>query len=471
MTHNHHYRSHSKSHRHNHSGRKRHKQKRNKTVFWKIAAVISVLVAIPLIFLSYAIDSYALVVSTESIDADSAGKAKVIAQQLRQDLINPEASLPYNQFTLSENEINGIIALGMRGINGFKGRANITPLGIKIAFTYKSPLNLFGDYINLLVTIIPSQKGLVLQDASIGRIKVPGNIAMSAVETILNGLLSGEDTGTVLIQSIESVTVENSRLTLVYHVIPNLRELFVKTKGRIKNIRDDLELLGDPAIVRLYYHRLCDFHKQIASIAEGNISLGYYMREVFDYARIRSLMGKDPVEENRAGLLALAIFFGSSHFNSAVGAIDEETMAACSPSGSQAVLADRIDLRLHFIYSAALKVISSSSMSFALGEFKELSDSQKGGSGFSFADLAADRAGVRFAELILDSADPLRIQLMAKELTREDVFFPSLSALPEDMPQYLFEKHGGIESDYYRRHLKIINNRIDSLTLYNTSQL
>jgi hypothetical protein len=450
---------------------KQHKQSRNKIIFWKIGAAISVFIAIPLIVLSHAIDSYALVISTESIDADSAGKAKKIAQQLRQDLIHPDTSLPYNQFTLSGNEINGVIALGMRGIEGFKGRVNVTPVGIKIAFTFDLPPNPFGNYINLTGTILPSQTGLVLQDASLGSLKLPGNVAMSFIEALLNGLLSGKDTGTLLINSIESITVKNSNLTLVYHVIPNLREIFVETTGRVKNIRDDLKIFGDPTTVRLYYHSLCDFHKQIADITGDKVSLGFYLSTVFSVVQKRSLLGEDPVEENKAALLALGIFLGSSNFDAVVGAIDEETFRICTPSSNHTVLANRSDLSLHFIYSAALKVISNSGLSFALGEFKELADSQKGGSGFSFADLAADRAGIRFAEQTLDSSDPLRIQFMAKELTQEEVFFPSISTLPEDIPQHLFEKHGGIESDYYKKYLTIINDRIDNLTLYKTNQL
>lgn len=449
--------------------RKQHKQNRSKIVFWGIAAAISVFIVIPLIVLSYAIDSYALVVSTASVDADSAGKVKMIAQQLHKDLNDPEASLQRKQLALSENEINGIIALGMRGIKGFKGRVNVTPIGIKIAFTFALPLNPFGNYINLTATIIPSQTGLVLHNVSMGSLELPGDVAMSFAEALLNRLLSGKKTGTRLIKSIESITVEDSKLTLVYHVIPNLKQIFEDTKGRVKNIRDDLALLGDPVLVKLYYHELCNFHNQVAGLTKDKVSLGFYLSTVFTVAQKRSLMGENPVEENKAGLLALAIFLGSARFDSVVGAIDKETHQMCKPTVRHIVLANRSDLRLHFIYSAALKVISDSGLSFALGEFKELLDSQKGGSGFSFADLAADRAGIRFAEQALDSSGALRIQDMAAELTQEKMFFPSISALPEGLPQHLFEERGGIESDYYRKYLAIINDRIDNLTLYKTN--
>lgn len=46
------------------------------------------------------------------------------------------------------------------------------------------------------------------------------------------------------------------------------------------------------------------------------------------------------------------------------------------------MLANRQDLRLHFVFSAALKILASSGLSFSIGEFKELLDSQHGSSGF-----------------------------------------------------------------------------------------
>ena len=447
--------------------RKQQIQSRRKTVFFGIGVATSVFIVIPLVVLSYAIDSYGLVMSTVSVDAESAGKLKMVAKRLLKDLNDPEASMRRTRITLSENEINGIIALGMRGIKGFKGRVNVTPIGIKIAFTFELPLNPFGNYINLTGTIIPSQAGLLFHNVSMGSIELPGDVVVSFAEVLLNMLLSGERTGTRLVESIESITVNNSSLTLVYRVIPNLKQIFDDTKGRVKNIRDDLELLGDPEIVNFYYHKLCSFHSEINGIAIGEVSLGFYLSEVFSVAQKRSLLGKNPVEENKAALLALAIFLGSAKFDSVVGAIDKKTFQMCKPAGNNIVLANRGDLRLHFIYSAALKVISNSGLSFALGEFKELLDSQKGGTGFSFADLAADRAGIRFAEQALDSdGGAARVQHMATELAQEKVFFPSISTLPEDMSQHLFEKRGGIESDYYRKHLTVINDRIDKLSLY-----
>jgi len=114
----------------------KNKQRRYKPGFWAVSSMLAILllIVLPLITLTYISDSYALVETTEKADIDSAVKIKKIARQLYGDLINPSSS-QRSEITISQNEINGIIALAMRGFKGFKGRANVTPIGIKAAFT------------------------------------------------------------------------------------------------------------------------------------------------------------------------------------------------------------------------------------------------------------------------------------------------------------------------------------------------
>jgi len=131
-------------------------------------------------------------------------------------------------------------------------------------------------------------------------------------------------------------------------------------------------------------------------------------------------------------------------------------------------LANRQDLRLHFVVSAALKVISDSGMSHAAGEFKELHDARLGGSGFSFADLAADMAGVKLAEGLLDnSGEGQRIQTVLAKATDEHMFFPSIEGLPENLSQQQFEiDYGGLQDPRYQSMVSKIEHRLSVLPLY-----
>jgi hypothetical protein len=96
--------------------------------------------------------------------------------------------------------------------------------------------------------------------------------------------------------------------------------------------------------------------------------------------------------------------------------------------------------------------MSDSGVSAAVGEFKELLDSD-GGSGFSFVDLAADMAGVAFAErLLADPGSALRAQSLLGSAASEELFFPAVSGLEEGLSQARFEaRYGGLADPRYER--------------------
>lgn len=431
-----------------------------------LAIAVSIFIIAPIASLIYISDNYALVEKAARIDARNAAKAKDVAKQIYTDLMDGSPT-QRREITLSENEINGIFALAARGIPGSKGRVNVTPLGIKAAFTFYAPKNPFGDFINLTATIDPSSTGLVINNITIGSLEISGEPVVSLAESLLNRLLGKGEFGSKLIGAIESVHVQNSVLHVAYHPIAGLRQAIENSRGEVKKIRDELALLGNPKLVRPYYQKLCSLQKQIGGM--GDVPLGYYLSDTFSFAKKRTAAGGKAEEENRAALLALAIFVGSYNFNSVIGAVDTQGFQRCPTLDNQVVLAKREDLRLHFIFSAALKIISDSGLSFAIGEFKELLDSQQGGSGFSYVDLAADRAGIRFAELAIHKSGALRLQQMASQLTEEAVFFPAIDALKEGISQQDFENSGGIDGDNYKANLATIISRIENLPLYRSN--
>jgi len=87
----------------------------------------------------------------------------------------------------------------------------------------------------------------------------------------------------------------------------------------------------------------------------------------------------------------------------------------------------RYDSTQHFAVSAALAVLIGPQNAAAAGILKEMSDS-RGGSGFSFADLSADLAGIQFAGAVGSGRIPLS-RLENDFLVRD--FLPDLSGLKE----------------------------------------
>jgi hypothetical protein len=96
----------------------------------------------------------------------------------------------------------------------------------------------------------------------------------------------------------------------------------------------------------------------------------------------------------------------------------------------------RRDLTQHFVVSAFLTAELGSRAADAAGMAKELMDAQSG-SGFSFADLAADQAGIIFAERVLSGE--LLIRRVALTFPVSE-FMPSIAGLPEGLKYEEFQR-------------------------------
>ncbi len=95
----------------------------------------------------------------------------------------------------------------------------------------------------------------------------------------------------------------------------------------------------------------------------------------------------------------------------------------------------RRDLAQHFAVSAFLTAAYGPQISETAGVAKEILDS-RGGTGFSFADLAANLAGIRFAEHVLDQK--LSLAELAASF-RVAHFLPPIDALPEGLTWQEFQ--------------------------------
>lgn len=125
-----------------------------------------------------------------------------------------------------------------------------------------------------------------------------------------------------------------------------------------------------------------------------------------------------------------------------------------------AYLYKRIDLAQHFIGAAAITASVNGQIAQVLGEEKELHDAQ-GGSGFSFVDLAADKAGTRFGEMAIASPSSARkFQQTIATIKDYTDFMPDPRTLPEHMDEATFKKrYGAINSPAYQQ----VSRQIDAL--------
>ena len=195
--------------------------------------------------------------------------------------------------------------------------------------------------------------------------------------------------------------------------------------------------------------------------APRELSMAQLLPPVFALARQRSADSAAAVLENRAALTALALL---------VNTLPQAPRRAApgTDAGYNVTLLGRQDTPLHFLISAALSAEGGAALADAVGLYKELSDSM-GGSGFSFNDLAADRAGTRLGRLAV--RDPLAFQARLAAGVLEDDLMPMVADLPESLSQHEFlRRYGGVGGAAYQQMLRDIEARLDRLALLATGQ-
>ncbi|RJP32713.1 MAG: hypothetical protein C4547_13425 [Phycisphaerales bacterium] len=192
-----------------------------------------------------------------------------------------------------------------------------------------------------------------------------------------------------------------------------------------------------------------------------------FLQAAFRLAHERSASA-DPVVENRAAVIALGIALGHDVIGEFVTGIPGESVPPQSLRLTRMVpLRGRVDWSRHFLVSAALAVLSTEGISYDIGLLKEELDAG-GGSGFSFADLAADRAGTRFGHAA--TRDEVSARAMQQRLAGGfdvDAFVPVMADLPEGLQDDRLEaEYGGTTGQRYRALLAEIDRRIEACAGY-----
>jgi hypothetical protein len=248
---------------------------------------------------------------------------------------------------------------------------------------------------------------------------------------------------------VQRVRIDPGRLQLVYRWRQELAE-------RLRTV----------ALPAADVERLRAFQQRLVQLAAGTTapqaSLQALLDAMFRLAAERSRQG-DAVAENRAALIALAFYVNGR----GLGAIVPQAAEWPRPQPHKVTVRGRHDLAQHFTVSAALAATAGSPVSDAIGLYKEIEDS-RGGSGFSFPDLMADRAGTAFGARAVASEQAARdLQQRLAAGARESDLMPPVAELPERMSEQEFERRfGGVGSPAYQRMLAEIERRLASLALY-----
>ncbi|MBI5365567.1 MAG: hypothetical protein HZA54_00910 [Planctomycetes bacterium] len=218
-----------------------------------------------------------------------------------------------------------------------------------------------------------------------------------------------------------------------------------------------------------------------AAEADGDARLDRYFRAAW-----RAAAGSgggtaaDAVRGARASLVALAHFsdpqstlLKNPFVGPALAGVEtaDQRTAKRTRLGTP-TLRGRSDWVLHFLVSAALAVTAGENAARLAGIQKEMGDmrglSAGRGSGFSFGDLCANEAGIRFARWL--AADPertaARLGPWSERFAVAD-FFPDARDLPENLTEKEFAaRWGGVGQAPYEEFVAGIRKRIGECAGY-----
>ncbi|MCG6965925.1 MAG: hypothetical protein LJE59_05405 [Chromatiaceae bacterium] len=328
------------------------------------------------------------------------------------------------------------------------GHAQLAIVGdhVDVAFTFRIAHLPWRNHLNLHGTIesVHGQPQLGLWH--IGRLPIPGKVASWIAHRILAANHSGTLLGSAA-NPVKGLKVFPDRVRLIYQWDPAL----------IEQARTTLLTGSDREALYFYHESLIDLQAKGVGISGSLVDL---LEPLFAMAMARS-GERDPVEENIALLSVLGAWASRQDLARLV------PESSRRPQGFRLKIEGRRDFAQHFLASAALAARGDSALSDAVGLFKELSDTQRG-SGFSFTDIAADRAGTRFGALAARSEqDARRVQQRLAASVAETDLMPPAKDLPEHLNSTSFKAlYDHVGSPAYQRVMDEIERRIDACSLY-----
>jgi len=324
--------------------------------------------------------------------------------------------------------------------------ARFEPGRLRIRASLRAAILPKSPYVNIELLLAEGSPHPSIERFRVGQLPLPAWLALAGFNRLVATVWSPDDVA-ALRDAIKQVqfSATGARLTYEWHgkVLDAVRAALIDPAGRER--------------LRVYQQALADATRRHAP---GDVSLVDLLTPLFAEAEKRSARS-DPVMENRAAIVVLTFYVDGRSLDEVV----PEARNWPRPSGHGVTLNGRSDFPKHFMISAALSANTGGPFADAVGIYKEVADS-KGGSGFSFNDIAADRAGSRLGTLAegRQSARPLQARL-ATRLSERDVM-PETRDLPEFMREAEFnQRFGGIGGPGYIRMMAEIDQRIAALPL------
>ena len=440
-----------------------------KFIKFTLKFILFSVIVLPFVLLGFSMSDTALVTSHSVPEHQDIARVQQILKQ------HDPRHLKQGQtghLMLSEQDINALLTGSLSFLNSSQSQqapkilANslLSNKQLSINLSIRLPDNPLGHYINLSLGLKTSaQDKLQIDKVNFGTLTIPGYL-IQPVWNFSNQYFYQFSEYQQLVNALQKVELSPQQLSLTYTAD---WEAVKQLKQRGQSL---LFSESEKKTIRLYQQKLSQLSRQV-SYQKSQPSLSKILQPLFQFALTRSAdAGVSAVAENKALLFVLAMHAAGKNIDSIIGETFEQQnyqQKSRSKIKLKATLRMRRDLMQHFSISAFLSSAAGDALAHATGIFKEVSDSQ-GGSGFSFADLAADQAGVKFGTMAVTSESSARsLQKAMSRITGEDDYMPRINNLPEGLQAGRFKRQYGTTKDArYKQMQKELDKRIRLCRLY-----
>ncbi len=364
---------------------------------------------------------------------------------------------------INQAQLTAIFALISDIFKNISVRHNSDGGSLLVSASIELPKNPFGRFININTYISNDYTNSEIDRTTIGSISISNRVCVALLSRIVEWR-AGDEFIKPDGDWVDDISVVQDTLVIRFNPELNTAELLANLKSKGRQTLDAIVPVGKFYGVQLYYDHLLTTTRLMLD-SKIPVSQFEYLKLVLEKAGQKS-NNTNAQDENIYALLALGLLVGDYELKRAINSVVH--VKNLSERSHNVILANRHDLNLHFIYSVILTILSNQGVTVSIGEIKEVSDSGKGGSGFSFVDLAADRAGIRFAEFATGNQVTAKlVQNNILQLNSESGMFPDTEFLQEGLSEEQFKKsYRDRESADYKSVIDEIDRRIAGLAIY-----
>jgi uncharacterized protein YfiM (DUF2279 family) len=384
--------------------------------------------------LGVAIFDRAPAIQPDRPDAQAANAARALFDRLR------DTGTDFQFVAASAAEVSAAAALAAQAAGVERSRTAIEDGAVVSRISV--PVS-FGLWINAEGRITPNKAGHAIPSGTAGVLPVPPWMARGLVWAVRQWFSKPGQKLPGLDAIVRNLKIGRSEVSADVRIPLNSAALTTLARANTAPI--------DGALTARFYCRLVAAQRE-----QGIGDLGGLVRSAF--AR-----QQQTVEANKARLVAIAMVTVSPKVARLAGA-GVEAAQRCGGTDATVALHSRTDLAKHWALSAALAAAFGRDASDVAGVWKELSDSADGGSGFSYVDLAADRAGILIGDRASRGETAAATAAWLAKASKGDLLPVSQLALAEGMSEAAFNRrYGAIDGTRHRAAV----GRIDAIILKN----